>query len=241
MTRVLAPLLALAVALFSACGGRVPLRPSGDQLQGVGRLAVVVPAQSTFTVLNARMTAGVAQSMPRGMGILDTLFFLGLSVVLAGAEAGIASAEDAALTAAVAPHVAAISAPSVLGEAFVRTLRAARRFGEIPMLDREPQGDELKRFDVVVLLKVPAWGLVRVTREEQVLMSGFAIIQARMTMASSGQVVWEEEDDATGHGWHALDSFKQDAELTRRELTDTLERAGWRLAAELLYPRGGRQ
>jgi hypothetical protein len=43
-----------------------------------------------------------------------------------------------------------------------------------------------------------------------------------------------------GHEWHTLDSFKQDAELTRRVLMDTLVTAGWRLAAELTYPRGGK-
>jgi hypothetical protein len=237
---MIAPMLMLAVALFTGCADRAPLRPSENQLQGVGRLAVVVPAQSTFTVLNERTKLGGFGRMPAPMGVLDAAVILGLYAIVGVTQLASASAADAALTTAVAPHVAAISAPSVLGEAFVNALRASGSFGEIRMLDREPQGDELKRFDAVVLLKVPAWGLSRVTREEQELIAGFAKVHARLSMASSGDVVWEEEEDVFGRGWHALDFFKQDPELTRRELTEMLERAGWRFAAELTYPRGGK-
>jgi hypothetical protein len=177
--------------LFTACGAGAPLRPSRNQIQGLGRFAVVVPVQSTFTFLNARMNPSDIGPMPAPIGILDAMVILGLYLVIAGVVAGTAAAADAADTAAVASHAAAISAPSVLGEAFVNALRASGCFGEIRMLDREPEGDELKRFDAVVLLKVPTWGLVSVPRKEQkqVLMSGFATFQARMTMASGSQVV----------------------------------------------------
>jgi hypothetical protein len=60
-----------------------------------------------------------------------------------------------------------------------------------------------------------------------------------MVLQETGVVVWEHEEDVTHPGRLSLDAFKRDRGLTRQELVDVLERAGRRLASELVYARDG--
>jgi hypothetical protein len=51
-------------------------------------------------------------------------------------------------------------------------------------------------------------------------------------------ILWEHEEDVTHPDRLALTALKQDRSLSREELVEVLERAGRRLATELLYARG---
>jgi len=85
---------------------------------------------------------------------------------------------------------------------------------------------------------VPAWGLVRVREGEPDLLSAFADVRAQMVLRGTGVVVWEDNEDVTNPERLPLEAFTKDREFTRHELTEVLERAGQRLASELLYARG---
>jgi hypothetical protein len=51
-------------------------------------------------------------------------------------------------------------------------------------------------------------------------------------------VVWADSEDVTHPERLPLKSFTSDREFTRQQLLDVLDRAGQRLASELLYARG---
>ena len=59
----------------------------------------------------------------------------------------------------------------------------------------------------------------------------------RLVIGRPGRVAWDERRVVSGPGRWPLDAYVADGELLRRELAETLEMAGERVAGELLYPR----
>jgi hypothetical protein len=137
-------------------------------------------------------------------------------------------------------HVAGISARSVIADALARALQSSGRFDYISASEREPIGDDRGRVDAILRLAVPEWGLVRVRDGDGGLVSSYADVRAQMTLPGTGAVVWEVNEDVTHPERLPLESFTRDAGFARQALTEVLERAGQRLASELLYARGAR-
>jgi hypothetical protein len=229
--------LILGMTLILASAGCAPVnqptRPAAAQLEGVRRLAVVVHRGGDFTVIKER-------SGGAGVAVVGAPFGV-LGVLVAGAvHSGVTAAKDRDHAAAVAPHVADLAPQQALVEALVRTLRSGGRFGEIQVLEQPPEGSDRSRFDGVLLVKLPAWGLTMVAREPD-LLSGFVELEVKMSVTSATQTIWEESNTALGRGRHPLDAFRTDPALARQEIIATFETAGQRLAYELLYPRGDKR
>ena len=81
---------------------------------------------------------------------------------------------------------------------------------------------------------MPEWGVAGVRAGEPDLLSAFADVRAQMAVPKTGVIVWETSQDMTGPERLPLASFR-DRRFTRQQLVDLLERAGQRLASELLY------
>jgi hypothetical protein len=88
-----------------------------------------------------------------------------------------------------------------------------------------------------VRVAVPTWGLVRVRDVEAGLLSGFADVRGRMAMPGTGVVLWEDSQDVTSPEQIPVETFLRDRDFARQEMMVVLERAGQRLANELLYSR----
>jgi hypothetical protein len=58
-----------------------------------------------------------------------------------------------------------------------------------------------------------------------------------MAMRGTGVVLWEYREDVTNAEQIPVDAFLGDREFARQEMIDVLERAGQRLANEILYSR----
>jgi hypothetical protein len=86
-------------------------------------------------------------------------------------------------------------------------------------------------------LTVPAWGLVRVREGDPDLLSAYADVRAEMVALETGTVLWKNDEDVTDPERLPLKSFTADRQLTRQRLLDVLQRAGRRMASELLYAR----
>ena len=127
---------------------------------------------------------------------------------------------------------------SIVEQAMARSLRASGRFTEVRVLDGEPTGDG-QPADMIVRVTVPTWGVMRVRSGDPDLVSGFVDARALMVARSTGVVVWETEEDVTAPQRLPLESLTRDRDLARQELVGVLERAGHRLASELLYSRSG--
>ncbi len=204
-------------------------RPTPAQMQGVRRLAVTVFPETEFTVVKERRggaSAAAVSGIPFGVvGVL----------VAAGAYSAITTAKDKDHAAAVSPHVTSLVPQEVFTASLIRTLEQSGRFSDLKVTQQPLGSGERERFDGVLEIKLPAWGLVIVARDPD-LMSGFVELDVRMTAA--GAMVLEEAYTALGSERYPLEAFGGDAVMTRRELTETLQVAGQRLAYELLYPRG---
>ena len=118
-----------------------------------------------------------------------------------------------------------------------KTLEASGWFTDVRTVDREPSAEERRSADAIVRVSVPAWGLVRVREGETGLLSGFADVRGQMAMRGTGVVLWEYREDVTNPEQIPVDAFLGDRQFARQEMIDVLERAGQRLANEMLYSR----
>ena len=233
--------VAFTMALvLSACASSPPTaapraRPSGAALTDVRRVVVVTTGESRFTVMQ--------EVKEPGRGFDEVMKWLPAKDLLVP----IARAVYSGLSWLIESDRAAGTVPrdvvpgTVVADAFARALQVSGPFNQIMSLDREPVGDERRLADAIVRLTVPSWGLMRVREGDADTVAGFADVRAQMVVRESGVVVWEHEEDVTQPGRLSLDAYKRDRGLTRQELVDVLERAGRRLATELLYAQDGRR
>jgi len=230
--------LLLLIALAAGCASASPTpaarpRLSGAALDDVRRVVVVASGESRFAVLD--------QSKEPGREFGDVMKWLPFREIIEP----IARAVYSGVTSLMNEKRASSSLPkdvspgAVVADAFARTLQVSGPFNQIAALDREPVGDERRQADAIVRLSVPSWGLMRVREGNPDLVAGFADVRAQIVLLETGVVLWEYEEDVTHPQRLAVDAFTHDRALTRQELIDVLERAGRRLANELVYARGG--
>lgn len=231
--------LTMAVVL-SACASSPPTpapraRPSGAALTDVRRVVVVTTGESRFTVMQ--------EAKEPGRGFDEVMKWLPVKDLLVP----IARAVYSGLSWLIESDRAAGTVPrdvvpgTVVADAFARALQVSGPFNQIVSVDREPVGDDRRLADAIVRLTVPSWGLMRVREGDADAVAGFADVRAQMVVRETGVIVWEHEEDVTQPGRLSLDAYKRDRGLTRQELVDVLERAGRRLATELLYAQDGRR
>jgi hypothetical protein len=235
---VAVPLLLMVVAL-SGCASTAPAPPAAPApvarpFDDVRRLAVVVSGESTFAVnensaepgrtFDQIITWGGYESWWRP---IRQLVHRGINWLLEVDRKADASA-----------GLGGVSPRDVVAEALASTLIMSGHYAEIRTFDREPLGEDRRRADAIVRLSVPAWGLVRVREGDPDLHSTFADVRVEMVRRGTGVTMFELREDVTDVERLPLTSFTGDREFARQKLLDVLERAGQRVAAELLYARG---
>src|SRR5688500_17353903 len=230
--------LALAGIIMSGCASAPPPaprpRPSSAALTDVRRVVVVTTRESRFTVMQE-------ETAQAGRILDDVLKWVPYETIvrpIARAVYGFVSSlidDDRAASTVPADVVPA----AVVTEAFARALEVSGPFKQIVALDREPVGDDRRLADAIVRMTVPSWGLMRVREGDGDVVTAFADVRAQMVLRETGVIVWEHEEDVTHPGRLSLAAFRRDRGLTRQELVDVLQRAGRRLASELLYTQDG--
>jgi hypothetical protein len=234
-TRVLSLTLAVVLAgCASSPPGPAPRgRPGTAAFTDVRRVVVVTAGESRFTVMReARDPGRTFDDVMRWLPYKELLVPIARAVY-----AGLSWLIDADRAAGTRPRD--VVPGTVVSEAFARALQVSGPFNQIVPLDREPVGDDRRQADAIVRLTVPSWGLMRVREGHGDVVAGFADVRAQMVVRETGVVVWEHEEDITHPSRLSLDAFKRDPALARQELVDVLERAGRRLASELIYTRDG--
>ena len=237
MQRASTAVLLLAALSLWGCASSAPApRPAARPFDDVRRVVVVVSGESTFIVVEHPVEPGRTFDE-----VLSWIPWLPYRVALTPAaqliHRGINWALGIDRAATAASSLQGVSPRSVVADAMARTLEASGRFDEVRTLEREPIGEDRRRADAIVRVSVPAWGLVRVREGESGLLSGFADVRGQMTMRGTGVVLWEDSQDVTNPEQIPVDTFLRDRDFARQEMTDVLERAGQRLANELLYAR----
>ena len=239
-------LLVLAVVPLWGCASTPAPPPVQQPVQrpfgNVARVAVVATGESRFAVVEHSAEPGrtfdeVLKWSTWSTGSTYGPLFRPLAALVHQGINWLVGLDRAADT---APDTAGVSPPLIVANALARALHDSGRFEEIRALVREPIGDDRQRLDAIARVTVPEWGLVRVRAGEPDLLSAFADARAQMTVPETGVIVWETSQDVTGPERLPLASFR-DRRFTRQQLVDLLERAGQRLASELLYARNGGQ
>jgi hypothetical protein len=226
-------LLTLALAGCASAPPTPPRHSPAARLDGVRRVVVVASGESRFAVVHGSKEPGRAFD-----DVMKWLPYKEILVPIAQAVYwGITWLVDAERASSTAPRDVAPAA--VVADAFARTLLASAPFDQIVPMDREPVGDVRKGADAIVRLAVPSWGLVRVQEGNPHLVGGFADVRAEMVLRETGVMVWRHEEDVTHPERLALEAFTADRALTRERLMEVLERAGRRLANELVYAQSG--
>lgn len=238
MLRAFTIVFALAtLSLWGCVSSAPPPRPSVRPFDDLRRVVVVVSGESAFSIIDYPVEPGrtfdeVLQWIPwlpyrAALSPAAKLVHQGINWVLGADRA-----------AAAAPSFDGVSPRSVVASAMARTLEASGWFDEVLTLEREPTGEDRRRADAIVRVSVPAWGLVRVREGEPGVLSSFADVRGHMTVRGTGVIVWEDSQDVTNPEQVPVDAFLRDRAFARQEMVDVLERAGQRLANELLYARG---
>jgi len=220
----------LATLMVGCASAAVPTPPRAVALEGLHRVAVVPSGETRF--------AGVTSSKDPGPELEDILKWLPYKEVLVpiarlvyrGVSWLMNERENAA------PRD--VTPGAIVAEAFVRSLRVSGPFDEIVTLEKEPVGDARRNLDAIVRVTVPTWGLLSVREGETPQVAGFADVRAQLVARESGVILWQHEEDVTHPERLTLSALKQDRSLSREELVEVLDRAGRRLASELLYARG---
>jgi len=236
MSRASVVLVVLAVVLGSGCASSAPSPPSRSAarpFETVRRVAVVVSGDSRFSVVEHSAEPGRTFDEVMKWNSALAVFRPIAELVHRGINWLLALDR----TTETEPEAEAVSPRAVVADAFARTLQDSTEFDEIRVVEREPFGDDRRRLDAIIRLTVPAWGLVRVREGEPDLISGFADVRAQLVVRSTGVVLWEASEDVTDPERLPMASFTGDKQFTRHHLVDVLERAGQRLANELVYAR----
>ena len=211
---------------------RLAARPFDD----VKRVVVVVSGDSTFSITDHAVEPGrtfdeVIKWIPwvqyqAALRPAAALIHRGINWALGADRASLAGSS-----------LQGVSPRMVVADSMAKTLEASGWFADVRTFDREPSAEERRSADAIVRVSVPAWGLVRVREGETGLLSGFADVRSQMAMRGTGVVLWEYSEDVTNPEQIPVDAFLGDRQFARQEMIDVLERAGQRLANEMLYSR----
>jgi hypothetical protein len=225
--------LAVVLLLLSGCASTPTPGPTARPFDDVRRLAIIASGESSFSVVGHQAEPGRTfdeilawDPTQAWMRPLARLLHKGINWAL-----------ELGQTSTVSRGVDDIAPRTVVASAMAERLRASGWFDEIRTLEREPTAEERRRDDAVVRVMVPAWGLVRVREGDPDLLAGFADVRGYLTIPGTGVVLWEGSQDVTAPEQFPVDTFTKDPDFARQELVAVLERAGQRLASELMYAR----
>jgi hypothetical protein len=233
-SRAVAVLLLLMVVGLSGCASTSPPEPTARPFEDLRRLAVVASGETTFAVTDHNAEPGRTFDEILKWGSFGGWWWKPVADL---AHRGINWLLQLNRKSDVSEGLGDIRPREVVAAAFASTLRASGHYDQIDTLTAEPIGDDRRSADAIVRLAVPAWGLVRVRESDPDLHSAFADARAELVVPSTGVVVWERTEDVTDLQRLPLATFTADHKYTRQQLMEVLERAGQRLASELLYAR----
>ena len=238
MHRAVVVLLVLIVVVHSGCASTSPPQPTARPFENLRQLVVVASGDSTFAVTEHSAEPGRTFDEILKWGSFGGWWWKPAADL---AHRGINWLLQLNRKSDVSAGLGGVSPREVVAAAFASTLRASGQYDEISTLTAEPTSDDRRGADAIVRLAVPAWGLVRVREGEPDLHSAFADVRAEVVVPGTGVVVWERSEDVTDLERVPLATFTADRKFTRQQLIDVLERAGQRLASELLYARSAGQ
>jgi hypothetical protein len=185
-------------------------------------MAIVVPREGDFTVIYERAKA-------TGTPVV----FFGL--VGAAAANMYNDSLDKDNTNAVQQHLNGLSSRSVFTGSLSKALADSGRFVQVQMFDKDLEANEMAKYDAVLTFRIESWGLRLVQRSQGEAIAAFVELESSMVRTQGGQVLWDAHDTVIGQATYPLGAYQRDGELLRRNIQETLESAGSRMASTLIY------
>ncbi|HKZ57345.1 MAG TPA: hypothetical protein VJ024_06550 [Thermodesulfovibrionales bacterium] len=215
--------LLLLTGLVVACGPvHQTLRPDHNNLDNVKKLAIVVPAEGEFTVFYERAKATATPAIMFGL--------IGVAVASAHNKS-----QDEALAKTIGSHLDGFSCRSAFKESLLESLMNSGRFSDIQIFDKKLESGEISKYDAVITFHIPNWGIRIVERGKTELMSSFVEFETEMIEVRSSNIVWKEHDTVIGQSKRTLSSYQNEKESCRKDVQETAEDAGQRIANILIY------
>jgi hypothetical protein len=228
--------LVAMLSLWGCASSAPPARPAARPFDDVKRVVVVVSGDSSFSIEEHAVEPGRTFDE-----VIKWIPWVQYQALLRPAaqlvHRGINWALGADRASLAVSSLQGVSPRMVVADSMTKTLEASGWFTDVRTFDREPTGEDRRSADAIVRVSVPAWGLVRVREGERGLLSGFADVRGQMALRGTGVVLWEYTEEVTHPEQIPVDAFLGDREFARQEMIDVLERAGQRLANEMLYSR----
>ncbi|MFZ2446093.1 MAG: hypothetical protein WAW37_07040 [Syntrophobacteraceae bacterium] len=217
--------LALAFVLLffvSACGPvNKPLRPTAAEMTNVKRLAICIPAEGSFTIINERAKATATPAVLFGL--------TGVIVASAYNQHG-----DAETAKTISTNLEGISCRAVFIDSLKNSLSESGRFTETTYFEGESKLEEMSKYDAVVTFQIESWGLRLVERSQGDLMKPYLEVRSRM-LSPSGKTLWDERDVVAGNGRNTLSSYQHERGLLKKDMEEAISEAGRRMALSLIY------
>lgn len=214
--------LIVAIIIFLAGCGPVnqAVRSTPVEINRIQKLAVVIPAEGQFTVIDERAKATATPAV-----------LFGLTGVL------IASAYNQHADSEKAKNISSqltLSCKPIFLESFKKSLIEYNRFTDAVFLDQNPKPEEAGNYDAVVSFEILNWGLRVAERSQGDLLKPFMEIHAQL-IDSKGKKLWDEKDVVVGHGRQSLSSYQTDRELFKKDMEEAIQNAGRKMAVSLIY------
>lgn len=214
----------LPVVLFFVCAcGPVnkAVRPTATEMNKVKRLAVCVPGEGPFTVIDERAKATATP-----------VILFGLVGAMVASAHNQQSDSDKAKT--LGANLEGISCRPLFIGALKEALTEYNRYTDADLLDTELKPEGMSKYDAVVTFQINSWGLRLVERSQGELMKPFVEVHARMVIPG-GQTLWEEREVFAGSGRNSLSAYQYEKGLLKKDMEEAIKGAGRKMAVALIY------
>jgi hypothetical protein len=214
-------LVVMPLGLVGCGAAHKDVRLTPGQMQGVKKIAVATEQKHDFEVFYSRTKADY-----------------GVPVVLGGLVGGAIAngaveGQDKDATSLMAGSVKDVRCPSIFVESLA-PLSASTRFEKVYMVPEASQKAGLSDYDAVVTFTIATWGLRLVERDNDKV-AAFVELDVEMVRGTDKKVIWDQREVIVGDRRETLATYTADGEALRKELRETIKRAGFQMANTLIY------
>jgi len=216
-------LTASAFAILSISCGPVhnELRPKPSEVRALKKLAITIPREGEFTVINERAKATAVPAVLFG-------------AIGAAVASSYNTSEDSKDAKVISLGIGDPNCRDLFRASLANTLEGAQGI-QAQIFDRALEPKEGSGFDGVLELDIHQCGFRLVDQNTQVL-AAFIELGVTLELTTSNEKIWDDRESIVGMDRFYLSSLRDDPEMIRREFEDLLTDAGTRIANYILYP-----
>ena len=227
----------ILVSVITSCSslGKTK-RPTPDNLKMIKSLALVIPTELDFTVINESAKGfgpiqGIMGSLAGGLAGIPNI---ASSLVVDSVTSQYNKSLDNKEREHISPQVDKLSYRSVFLESLLNTLKSTKNFTKIKIFDKKIDKKDSNQYDAIAIFSIQNLGL-RLTDHNNGQMATFIEVEVKMIQTKDSTTLWKEHQVVLGQRRHKFDSYKKNVSLLQTELKETVIDAGTRMAKVLKY------